>query len=156
MTTCARYFGSDGTLCSTHNGRFASPTSNRCNSGSAGPLTEAGQKLRSLLDEFDYQQEVKFGGWDHLIVAIEREAQQRAGEDAPRRWPNSNLQDDDYGGHEGHEAYFKRGLCHHPSHDHQRAGDGLREAVDRFLVGYDTAIGFDVAAGVERLREAFR
>lgn len=27
---CARYWGSDGTLCATHNGRFASPSATRC------------------------------------------------------------------------------------------------------------------------------
>jgi hypothetical protein len=30
LRPCARYFGSDGTLCATHNGRFASPTTGRC------------------------------------------------------------------------------------------------------------------------------
>ncbi len=28
---CSRYFGSDGTLCATHNGRFTADAMNRCN-----------------------------------------------------------------------------------------------------------------------------
>lgn len=35
---------------------------------------------------------------------------------ATRRGTDFHYDDPDYGGHEGHEAYSRRGLCEHPSH----------------------------------------
>ena len=43
--TCARYFGSDGTLCSTHNGRFADDVTMRCEAAVTRKLADEGMRL---------------------------------------------------------------------------------------------------------------
>lgn len=44
---CARYWGSDGTLCATHNGRFLSPTETRCDRKNAATPEPASEGLPS-------------------------------------------------------------------------------------------------------------
>lgn len=47
---CARYFGSDGTLCSTHNGRFLAPSETRCDRAAAPHPEPSPSADATLLD----------------------------------------------------------------------------------------------------------
>lgn len=58
---CARYWGSDETLCSTHHGRFASPSENRCSEAEAahrepdGRLIDTRPKIGDLVETIELE-----------------------------------------------------------------------------------------------------